>query len=505
MRHVVFVQGAVGWIEPPPEQAEAAALTRQMTYFDPDGPLNFQYLYNADAASFHAGFCTRVRRVLEERGNEVTMRVCLPPRTVGNVYGGLGPDDPLPLQQGVNLYESQREALPELFRWRYGIIWAAIGFGKTHVGAAAIAGFNRPGFVLCQRTEEVKQGGARLAEVLPGVDIGEWSGRRKRLGHVTVATMQSLLSAYRNDTHPELREAWEGVRTVLVDECHRICSPGHQRLLQAAAGTTARIGLTATAEWGDGRDLLIEAQIGAPHFRSKLPALVKEGRAVPTRCIVVHLPRKKYLQRKQVIEKAQRLMEHHGRMTLPEACEAVVRNLPEGVGYAEEFNDILEDYVVQNPTREREVVRWCVDAQRRSMSTVVIVDRIKHGERLLRAITGALPGVEVRWLHGASGERERKSTLDGLRSRRVPVVVTTLMNQAIDVPTLDSLVLATAGRSAVQLVQRMRMTRAAPGKHLSYLVMFWDHAPALDKQSRERMRVLQGLGTFTFEQRRVEK
>jgi len=231
---------------------------------------------------------------------------------------------------------------------------------------------------------------------------------------------------------------------------------------------------------------------------------VAEGRAVPTHCIVQHLPRKRYLDKGAVVEKATRLMEHHPRMTLQAAFEAVLKGLPPSVGYAEDFEDILVDYVVRNPRREQEVVRWCVGAEREGLTTVVIVDRIEHGELLLRAIARALPGRAVRWLHGESSEEERKGTLAGLRAKRIPVVVTTLLNQAIDIPTLDSLVLATAGRSAVQLVQRMRMTRAAPGKRLSYLLMFYDHAPALDRQSKERLRVLRELGTFTFEQRVVK-
>lgn len=184
----------------------------------------------------------------------------------------------------------QRAALDSWSPSGSGVVVLPCGAGKTVVAIAALVELGRRTLILATGTLAVEQWRRELRRftTLTDDDIGEYSGRTKRLAPVTLATYQVLANRRSGAfTHlPVLRdEAWG---LVVYDEVHLL--PAGVVRMTADVAAHRRLGLTATLVREDGREGDVFSLIGPKRFDTPWRDLELQGWIAPAACTEVRVP-----------------------------------------------------------------------------------------------------------------------------------------------------------------------------------------------------------------------
>lgn len=132
-----------------------------------------------------------------------------------------------------------------------GVIIMPTGTGKTLMGIRVICHIVKPALCVVPTLVLVDQWLEKLSEFID--DVGEWTGRRKRLAPVTVATYDSAsISAEFLGNKFEI---------LVFDEVHHLPTENY-RYIALMSVARYRMGLTATVERDDGLHELIRKLVG---------------------------------------------------------------------------------------------------------------------------------------------------------------------------------------------------------------------------------------------------
>ncbi|MDS1270208.1 DEAD/DEAH box helicase [Lipingzhangella sp. LS1_29] len=181
----------------------------------------------------------------------------------------------------------QRAAAESSYAGGSGVVVLPCGAGKTVVGAATMALAKSTTLILVTSTVAVHQWRDELLArtSLTEDEIGEYSGTRKEIRPVTIATYQ-VLSAKRNGSHPHLElfdaRDWG---LIVYDEVHLLPAPIFRRTAQLQA--RRRLGLTATLIREDGREGDVFSLIGPKRYDVPWRQMEEEGWIAPADCVEV--------------------------------------------------------------------------------------------------------------------------------------------------------------------------------------------------------------------------
>src|SRR4029450_10102468 len=169
-------------------------------------------------------------------------------------------------QRGWTLRPYQGQAADSFSHGRSGVVVLPCGAGKTIVGAAAMARASATTLILVTNTVAARQWRDELIRrtTLTADEIGEYSGMKKQIRPVTVATYQ-VITTKRAGVHPhlELLDARDW-GLIIYDEGHLLGAP----VFRMTAGLQARrrLGLTATLVREDGREGDVFSLIGPKRY-----------------------------------------------------------------------------------------------------------------------------------------------------------------------------------------------------------------------------------------------
>jgi DNA excision repair protein ERCC-3 len=155
---------------------------------------------------------------------------------------------------GWSLRPYQQQAVDGFWDGGSGVIVLPCGAGKTLVGAGAMAKASATTLILVTNTVSARQWKDELVSrtSLTEDEIGEYSGARKEIRPVTIATYQVLTTKRKGAyTHLELLDARDW-GLVIYDEVHLLPAPIFR--MTANLQARRRIGLTATLIREDGRE-----------------------------------------------------------------------------------------------------------------------------------------------------------------------------------------------------------------------------------------------------------
>ena len=109
------------------------------------------------------------------------------------------------------------------------------------------------------------------------------------------------------------------------------------------------------------------------------------------------------------------------------------------------------------------------------------VVRIDHGEMLKERIPGSV------FLSGKDNTTLRQATLKKFAKGEIKVLISTLLGEGTDVPSINCFIAAGAGKSPIGVIQRAgRALRIAPGKKTAIIVDFRDSGKYLGDHWSER-------------------
>ncbi|MCY9786043.1 DEAD/DEAH box helicase [Nocardiopsis sp. EMB25] len=192
-------------------------------------------------------------------------------------------------QNGWELRGYQKEAAESFHAGGSGVVVLPCGAGKTVVGAAAMAMTGATTLILVTNTVSVHQWRSELLRrtSLTEDEIGEYSGTRKEIRPVTIATYQ-VMAARRKGvyTHLELFDARDW-GLVVYDEVHLLPAPIFR--MTADLQARRRLGLTATLVREDGREGDVFSLIGPKRYDAPWKDMENQGWIAPADCVEVRV------------------------------------------------------------------------------------------------------------------------------------------------------------------------------------------------------------------------
>jgi len=144
--------------------------------------------------------------------------------------------------------------------------------------------------------------------------------------------------------------------------------------------------------------------------------------------------------------------------------------------------------IEENPKRNLAIAQV---AKELDGSILIMVRTVRHGEILSSSISSYL--VQGR---DDNERRERVKSLLKKRTRKNVVISTPVFGEGVDIPALDTLINAGAGKSRIQTIQWAgRALRKTEGKEEGIIVDFWDEGNRyLRQHSFQRYDVYKKLG-----------
>ncbi|MFE6236650.1 DNA repair helicase XPB [Cellulosimicrobium sp. NPDC057862] len=286
----------------------------------------------------------------------------------------------------------QAQAVDGFWHGGSGVVVLPCGAGKTIVGAGAMAKSGTTTLILVTNTVSARQWRDELVRrtTLTEDEIGEYSGARKEIKPVTIATYQVLTTKRKGVyTHLELLDARDW-GLVVYDEVHLLPAPIFR--MTADLQARRRLGLTATLVREDGREDEVFSLIGPKRYDAPWKDIEAQGYIAPADCVEV-------------------------RLTLPESDRMTYAVAEPEDKYrlaatAAGKNRVVEQIVAQHPDDQ----------------VLVIGQYLDQLEELSNHLDAPL-------ITGATTVRERQRLFDAFRSGEISrLVVSKVANFSIDLP-----------------------------------------------------------------------
>ena len=192
-------------------------------------------------------------------------------------------------EDGWTMRDYQRDAVEGFWSGGSGVVVLPCGAGKTIVGAAAMARAQATTLILVTNTVSARQWKAELIArtTLTEDEIGEYSGNRKEIRPVTIATYQ-VMTTKRKGVFPHLElfdtRDWG---LVIYDEVHLLPAPIFR--FTADIQSRRRLGLTATLVREDGREGDVFTLIGPKRYDAPWREIEAQGWIAPADCVEVRV------------------------------------------------------------------------------------------------------------------------------------------------------------------------------------------------------------------------
>ncbi len=357
-------------------------------------------------------------------------------------------------EKGWSVRPYQQEAAEAFWHGGSGVVVLPCGAGKTVVGTAAMAMARATTLILVTNAVAAHQWRAQLLHrtSLSDEEIGEYSGIRKQVRPVTIATYQIMTARRRGAfAHLDLFGARDW-GLIIYDEVHLLPAPVFR--MTADLQATRRLGLTATLVREDGRQGDVFSLIGPKRYEVPWKDMEARGWIAPADCVEVRVA------------------------------------LPAGERLAYATADPDDRYRICSTTRAKAAVVEHLAARHRGERLLVIGQYIEQlrdlGERL---------GAPV--VMGEMKVAERERLFDEFRAGRVgTLVVSKVANFSVDLPEA-ALAIQVSGTFGSRQEEAQRLGRILrpkqPGRRARfYTVVSRDTVDAEYAGHRQRFLAEQG-------------
>ncbi|MBF0663155.1 MULTISPECIES: DNA repair helicase XPB [unclassified Rhodococcus (in: high G+C Gram-positive bacteria)] len=321
-----------------------------------------------------------------------------------------------------HLRDYQEMAADAFWAGGSGVVVLPCGAGKTMVGAAAMAKAGATTLILVTNTVAGRQWKRELIArtSLTEEEIGEYSGERKEIRPVTIATYQVITrktkGEYRNLELFDSRD-WG---LMIYDEVHLLPAPVFR--MTADLQSRRRLGLTATLVREDGREGDVFSLIGPKRYDAPWKDIEAQGWIAPADCVEV-------------------------RVTLTDA---------ERMAYA--VAEPEERYKLCSTARTKIPVVESILAKHAGAPTLVIGAYIDQLDELGAALDAPV-------IKGSTRNKEREALFDRFRAGELGVlVVSKVANFSIDLPEA-SVAVQVSGTFGSRQEEAQRLGRLLRPKH----------------------------------------
>jgi superfamily II DNA or RNA helicase len=369
------------------------------------------------------------------------------------------PKTPSPRPHQVKLFN---EVAAFLKAGQSGVACAYTGFGKTVVGFHAACAVGRKTLVITTKEDIYKQWIDGAKKFLGLDHVGQIRADTCDVEPPFVVAMIHSLS--KEGRYPK----WitKGFGLVIFDECHRV--PAEQFSTVADMfPAKLRLGLSATPDRADGKELLLYAHIGPIRAKTEAQLMVPK------------------VLRFHSAWQCPRVMR-----TDPETCERRVGRLPHQPGKTAH----VEKSIAADNVRNHMIAGLVKQGLEKGRKIVVFSTQLDHLKAMHRACTEAfeISGRDMAFYVGEStkADKERRD-----RDKVKPVLFATygMMSEGTDIPWLDLCILAMPRANVAQSVGRIR--REYPDKPMPVVMDIVDNdSPVFAGYAGSRAKWFRSIG-----------
>ena len=307
------------------------------------------------------------------------------------------------------------------------IFEAPTGYGKTIIGAHCIAAIGKKTLIVVHKDDLVQQWQMALKEVLylEAEDVGHIQADNLRVGGcpVVIAMVQSMSKEARYPTG-----TFDKFGLVIWDECHRVSA---DHFINSAFRVPAklRLGMSATPDRLDGKELVFESHVGAVMVRTEAAALIPKVIGVRTR------------------------------------WKVPMKRDPNTGHWEQLWHEPTKDMHVikamaSNEQRNRIIVGFTVNCWKKGRKIMVFSVLKKHLERLhVHLIEAGISDSDIAYYVGGMSAKARAKA----KEKHVLLGTYKMTSEGTDIPELDTAVLSTPFANIAQPVGRI--LRECEGKY----------------------------------------
>jgi len=336
----------------------------------------------------------------------------------------------------------QQRAVKTALKNKMGVLALPVGSGKTIVGLRIIHEVGHAALIVVHTKELLYQWAEKVREVL-GIEPGIVGDNKWEEREITIAMIQTLLSRGADKLQNEYA-------LLMFDECHRTSAAEKFYQLGLSLPQIYRYGLSATP-WRrvKGEEIKIEAVVGPIIFEVRAEDLINEKFLAKPKFEVITYE-----------------------STMP--------------SFSERYKELYEDMIMNNEERNRAIVKKAVELARKGHRVLIDVKRIEHGKILKEML--AENGIKAEFL--SSESPNRWEILEEFKEGRIPVLISTLLKEGVDIPEISAIILAGGGKSDIMTIQTIgRALRPKTGMK-AVIVDVQDDDPLLFTHFIERQKAL---------------
>lgn len=386
------------------------------------------------------------------------------------------------LLDGITLREYQVEAANEALRKRRGVLSLPPRSGKTEIQAAVVKALGLPSLLLVDRETLLHQHAERLQS--RGISVGKVGGGSYDIQNIHIVGMVQTI-ARRMKSDPDMLDMLRDRQVIQADECHHIPGSRQWKDIFRECPAEYRLGYSGTPWKGDPvhevrhADLWLTGCCGPEIYSIGADHLKDHGHIASATLFMLDLP--------------------------------ATMNNP-WLGKTKAFEKVYSQGIVRNDSRNQLITKIAKRLKKDGRKVLILVSRIEHGELLLselhrRGVESlfSFGGGMVKYLDESGVIREADAAgqpVQDLKSGKISVLIgSTVYDEGVDIPALDALIIASAGRSPQRAIQRAyRGLTAKKGKKETVIVDFYDEQHFyLRAQANKRIKIYEDVG-FTVKQ-----
>lgn len=356
----------------------------------------------------------------------------------------------IPITHKIELRDYQETAVSNAKHTKRGLIQLPTGAGKTIVGIYLVGSLKVPSVFYVHKKELLYQTIQSFKKTLTFKKCKDCSSKSKKntgkckhdkcpvgivgdgqinIRQITVAMVQSV-----NRLPPEL---FNDFGIAIFDEVHHL---GAKIFYEIASRTKTEylFGLTATPWREDGKELMLEAGAGPIISHVTISDLIK----------------RKYLAKPHI---------------------RAIRIPPMMFDRRDNYQTVYKKAIVYNTDRNEQIAIKAVEMSVYG-PVYIHVKRIDHGTILTNIINKKMVSKgspKAIFINGTDKTAHRNNVLDKFRIDELPILVSTLLGEGVDLPNMYGLILASGGLSKTYVIQVMgRLLRISENE----IVEFYDVA-----------------------------
>lgn len=429
-------------------------------------------LFNKKKGMFPTGLLERVKRALKKNFKDIQFTI----EDLRNFKDKV-PDVREVSLKGITLRKHQVLAANAMLKKKHGVLWAATNSGKTEVAIAVLKALDLNGLFLVKGKDLVQQSYSRFQSRLGNEDVGIVSASQWDQRKFTVASADTLarrLVPSRNKTsekviarQKQVQDLLHSVDVIIIDECHEAASEGLWNTVRYCTASY-RYGLSGTPfKRGDKQDLKLIALTGDIIYRVSNKEMIEDGISVPTDIVMVDV------------------------------------EMPVIAGGAQ-YREVYDMGIVHNEYRNTIICKLANKYYRGGKQVVILIKEIAHGEILNNLLYEYEEGAYIphEFINGSTPIERRGEILEDFKKGLFSVLISSvILDQGVDIPNIDVLILAGGGSSKIRSLQRIgRGLRLNEGKENLMVVDFADRTHRyLAKHSYDRVQSYSSEDCFNID------